>query len=158
LQYHWHMNITRSNNNKDTQWVNSWHKHCITSQARGVGGSHWLCRWTWWSGDDSCGSGLWCWYDSNNGLLARQASECQQKKASVIVDGMGFSGGWKTTAAATKHSIHSTSLQDRLLTPCTTETQKQPIEPQATSSSRTSRRNVAIPLTHEHHMEQQQEE
>jgi hypothetical protein len=86
------------------------------------------------------------------------ASECQQKKASVIVDGMGFSGGWKTTAAATKHSIHSTSLQDRLLTPCTTETQKQPIEPQATSSSRTSRRNVAIPLTHEHHMEQQQEE
>jgi hypothetical protein len=29
----------------------------------------------------------------------------------VIVDGMGCSGGWKTTAAATKHSIHSTSLR-----------------------------------------------
>jgi hypothetical protein len=84
------------------------------------------------------------------------ASECQQKKASVIVDDMGCSGGWKTTAAATKHSIHSTSPQDILLTPCTTETQKQPIEPQASnSSSRTSRR-VAIPLTHEHHTEQQQ--
>jgi hypothetical protein len=76
----------------------------------------------------------------------------------VIVDDMGFSGGWRMTTAATKHSIHSTSPQDILLTPCTTETQKQPIEPQATSSSRTSRRNVAIPLIHEHHMEQQQEE
>jgi hypothetical protein len=85
------------------------------------------------------------------------ASECQQK-ASVFVDGMGCSGGWKTTTA-TKHSIHSTSLQDILLTPCTTETKKQPIEPQSSnsssSSSRTSRR-VAIPLTHEHHTEQQQ--
>jgi hypothetical protein len=74
----------------------------------------------------------------------------------VIVDGMEYSGGWKTTAAATKHSIHSTSLQDILLTVCTTDTKKQPIEPQVSnSSSRTSRR-VAIPLTHEHHTEQQQ--
>jgi hypothetical protein len=74
----------------------------------------------------------------------------------VIVDGMGCSGGWKTTTAAAKHSIHSTSLQDILLTICTTQTRKQSIEPQASnsSSSKTSRR-VVIPLTHEHHMEQQ---
>jgi hypothetical protein len=82
------------------------------------------------------------------------ASECQQK-ASVIVDGMGCSGGWNTTTAATKHSIHSTSLQDILLTSCTTETKKKPIEPNASNNNRTSRR-VAIPLTHEHHTEQQQ--
>jgi hypothetical protein len=54
-----------------------------------------------------------------------------------------------------KYSIHSTSLQDILLTNCTTETKKKPIEPQTSTSSSTSRR-VAIPLTHEHHTEQQQ--
>jgi hypothetical protein len=65
-----------------------------------------LCRC---SGDDRCGSGngadvtvtMDCWHDSAG------ASECQQKEASVIVDGMGCSGGWKMTTAATKHSIHS---------------------------------------------------
>jgi hypothetical protein len=69
------------------------------------------------SGNDSCGS------DSGNGASSNLdclhdsagASECQQK-ASVIVDGMECSGAWKTTTAATKHSIHSTSLQDILLT------------------------------------------
>jgi hypothetical protein len=78
----------------------------------------------------------------------------------VIVDGMECSGGWKTTtAAATKHSIHSTSLQDILLTPCTTDTNKQPIEPQASnsSSSKTIGR-VEIPFTHDHHTDQQQQQ
>jgi hypothetical protein len=73
-----------------------------------------------------------------------------QKKASVIVDGMGCSGRWKTTVA-TKHNIHSTSLQDILLTYCTAETKKQPIEPQASNSSSRASRWVATPLTHEHH-------
>jgi hypothetical protein len=139
-------------------------KHYITSQARGwlaaaavaVGGSL----------DCAGGHGGVGTIDvvvvlvlMFNGILNCQhdsagASECQQK-ASVIVDAMGCSGGWNTTTVATKHSIHSTSLQDILLTSCTTETKKQPIEPNASNNNRTSRR-VAIPLTHEHQTEQQQ--
>jgi hypothetical protein len=40
-----------------------------------------------------------CWHNSAG------ACECQQKKVSVIVDDMGCSGGWKTTAA-TEHSTY----------------------------------------------------